>query len=117
MTYIDIAVYAVPTASKNAFKTHAEQIAPLFRKHGAIAVADCWGADVPGGEVTSLPMAVKCRDEETVAFSCITWPSKAVRDTGMPKAMADMRALGGGTPMPFDGKRMIFGGFEVMVEA
>ena len=115
MAYIDIAIYAVPTDKKAEFKAHSEEIAPFFKKNGAIAVADCWGEDVPDGEVTSLPMAVKCEPGETVAYSHIIWPDKAARDAGMEKTMADMQAAGE-FAMPFDGKRMIFGGFEPLVE-
>lgn len=114
MTYVDMAVYAVPTANKEAFVEHAEKVAAIFKKHGARSVADCWGDQVPDGEVTSLPMAVQCKDDETVAFSWITWASKEAHDEGMAKAMADMDAMD--EPMPFDGKRMIFGSFETVVE-
>ena len=116
MAYVDIAIYAVPTSNRTAFQSHAEKIAPIFRKHGALSVADCWGNDIPDGEVTSLPLAVKCADDETVAFSWITWPDKASRDEGMGKAMTDMQAELKDSPMPFDGKRLIFGGFEVVVQ-
>lgn len=116
MTFVDIAIYAVPTANREAFQAHAEKIAPIFKQHGALSVADCWGNDIPDGEVTSLPLAVKCKEDETVAFSWITWPSKAARDEGMGKAMADMQAAMTDSPMPFDGKRLIFGGFETVVQ-
>jgi len=78
---------------------------------------ECWGDDVPGGEVTSFPMAVKCRPDEIVVFSWILWPSRQARDEGMKKAMADARLKPDANPMPFDGKRLIFGGFEMIVEA
>lgn len=117
MTYVDVAIYAVPTDNKAAFVEHARKVAPIFAAHGALSVADCWGDDIPDGAVTSLPMAVKRAAGETVAFSWITWPSKEARDAGMAKAMADMQAQDESNPMPFDGKRMIFGGFETVVEA
>lgn len=89
--------------------------AGIFKELGALKVVECWGDDVPDGEVTSFPMAVKCRDDETVVFSWLIWPSKQVRDAGMAKMMEDPRMQPDVNPMPFDGKRMIFGGFETIV--
>jgi len=115
MSYVTGFVGAVPTANREAFREHAEIAADVFKEHGASEVVDCWGQDVPDGEVTSLPMAVKCREDETVIFSWIIWPSKEVCDTGMEKVMADPRMQPETNPMPFDGKRAIFGGFEAIV--
>jgi len=78
---------------------------------------ECWGDDVPDGEVTSFPMAVKCRGDETVVFSWIIWPSRAIRDRSMEKVTADPCLQSATNPMPFGGKRMIYGGFEMIVEA
>jgi uncharacterized protein YbaA (DUF1428 family) len=117
MTYIDGFVAAVPTANREAFRKHAADAAPVFKEHGALKVVECWGDDVPDGKVTSFPMAVKCEPGETVIFSWIVWPSRQVRDAGMAKVMADPRIQPDSNPMPFDGKRVIFGGFEVLVEA
>jgi uncharacterized protein YbaA (DUF1428 family) len=116
MTYVDGFVAAVPTANREKFRMHAEDAAAVFKENGALQVVECWGYDVPNGEVTSFPMAVKCKDDETVVFSWIVWPSREVRDEGMKKVMADPRLQPDKNPMPFDGKRMIFGGFEVLVE-
>ena len=116
MTYVDGFVAAVPTANREKFRMHAEDAAAVFKENGALQVVECWGYDVPDGEVTSFPMAVKCKDDETVVFSWIVWPSREVRDEGMKKVMADPRLQPDKNPMPFDGKRMIFGGFEVLVE-
>lgn len=116
MSYVDGFVAAVPKANKETFRKHAEDAGVVFKEHGALSVVECWGEDVPQGEVTSFPMAVKCRDDETVVFSWVTWPSRAVRDQGMDKVMADPRLQPDVNPMPFDGKRMIFGGFEPIVE-
>ena len=88
----------------------------MFKSHGAIRLVECWGDDVPDGEVTSFPLAVKCRESETVVFSWIVWPSKAVRDAGMKKVMSDPRMTEDNNPMPFDGKRLIFGGFQKVLE-
>ena len=116
MTYVDGYLIAVPTAKRAAYIKLAEQAAVIFRDHGALRVVECWGDDVPDGKLTSFPLAVKKQDDETVVFSWITWPSKAVRDEGMKKAMADPRMKHNPGDMPFDGKRMIYGGFEVIVE-
>lgn len=114
--YVDGFVLAVPTAKKEAFREHAVIAGKVFRELGALQVVDCWGDDVPEGKVTSFPMAVKCKDDETVVFGWIVWPSKAVRDAAMPKAMADPRMQPDRNPMPFDGVRMVFGGFQKFVE-
>ncbi len=116
MTYIDGFVLAVPTANRDIFKKHAEDAAHIFREHGALKIYECWGDDVPEGVLTSFPKAVQKKDDETVVFSWIVWPSKEVRDAGMKKVMDDPRMQPERNPMPFDGKRMIFGGFEVLVE-
>jgi uncharacterized protein YbaA (DUF1428 family) len=115
MAYVDGYVLAVPTAKRESYKKIAETAAAIFKEHGASKVVECWGEDVPEGKVTSFPMAVKRKDDETVVFSWIVWPSRATRDAGMKKAMADDR-MKPSEPMPFDGQRMIFGGFEVLVE-
>jgi uncharacterized protein YbaA (DUF1428 family) len=116
MTYVDGFVLAVPKANRDAYRKLAEEVAPIFKEHGALAVFDCWGDDVPDGEVTSFPMAVKCEDDETVVFSWIVWPSRETRDAGNKKVMADSRMQHSMSEMPFDGKRMIFGGFTTLLE-
>ena len=117
MSYVDGFIAAVPTANREKYQEHAEYSAPIFKDHGALAVVECWGDDVPDGEVTSLPMAVKCKDDETVVFSWVVWPSREARNAGWEKIMADPRMQPEDNPMPFDGKRLIFGGFEVILEA
>jgi uncharacterized protein YbaA (DUF1428 family) len=94
----------------------AEQAAAVFKEYGALKVVECWGDDVPEGKITSFPMAVKKQEDETVVFSWIIWPSRAVRDEGSKKVMADPRMQPGNT-MPFDGKRLIYGGFEMILES
>ena len=116
MTYVDGFVAAVPTANREAYREFAERAAAVFREHGALKVVECWGDDVPEGKVTSFPMAVKLQKEETVVFSWITWPSREVRDAGTKKVMADSRLQPTSDPMPFDGKRLIYGGFETIVD-
>ena len=117
MTCVDGFVAAVPAANKDAYRKHAEAAAKVFKEHGALSMVECWGDDVPEGEVTSFPKAVDCRSDETVCFSWILWPSREVRNEAMPKIMADPRLHPDANPMPFDGKRMIYGGFEVIVDA
>lgn len=116
MTYVDGIVSAVPTANREAFKKHAEIAAAVFKEHGALRVVECWGDDVPEGKVTSFPMAVKKEERETVCFSWIVWPSRQARDKAMPEVMADERLSPETNPMPFDGMRMIYGGFEVLLD-
>jgi uncharacterized protein YbaA (DUF1428 family) len=116
MTYVDGFVLAVPTANRAAYLKLAEEAAVLFKEHGALKVVECWGDDVPDGKLTSFPMAVKCEENETVVFSWIVWPSREVRDEGNQKVMADPR-MQQPAEMPFDGKRMIYGGFEMIVES
>jgi len=117
MNYVDGFVLAVPTANREAFRKHAQAAAEVFKECGALNVFECWGDDVPEGKLTSFPMAVKRQDDETVVFSWITWPSRQARDDGLKKVMADPRLPPETNPMPFDGKRMIFGGFQVIVSA
>ncbi|MCC6075408.1 DUF1428 domain-containing protein [Pseudomonas sp. GCM10022188] len=116
MSYVDGFVLAVPTANKETYRKHAEAAAEVFKEYGALNVVECWGDDVPEGKVTSFPMAVKCAPGETVVFSWIVWPSRAVRDQGMDKAMADPRLQPDQNPMPFDGQRLIYGGFETIID-
>ncbi|HEV2623123.1 MAG TPA: DUF1428 domain-containing protein [Frateuria sp.] len=114
MSYIDGFVIAVPTANKQQFIDHARRFDELFLEFGATRICECWGDDVPEGKLTDFHRAVKATAEETVVFSWIEWPDKASRDAGMKKVMEDPR-IGPDTPMPFDGKRMIFGGFAPVV--
>ncbi len=116
MTYVDGFVAAVPTANKEAYLKHAADMAKIMKEFGVLKSVECWGSDVPDGKLTSFPMAVKKESDETVVFAWITWPSKAVRDVGWEKMMADPRMQPGVNPMPFDGKRMIYGGFEMVLE-
>ncbi len=116
MSYIDGVVAAVPRANRDRFIEHARWVGAIFKEYGAQKITDCWGDDVPEGKLTSFPMAVKCEPDETVVFSWILWPSREVRDQSWEKIMADPRMQPGANPMPFDGKRMIFGGFEVVLD-
>jgi len=116
MDYIEGLVIAVPTKNKDAFINHSKEMAALFKENGAIRFVDCWGDDVKAGEVTSFPQAVKCKDDETVVFSWVVWPSRKSRDTGMENIMKDPRMSEDSNSMPFDGSRLIFGGFQMIVD-
>ncbi len=113
MGYVDGVVYAVPTANKEEFRKMGQRVAGAFLDNGALEVVDCWGDEVPEGKLTSLPMAVKCGSDETVAMGWIVWPSKEVRNAGWEKVMQDPRMAPTQTAI-FDGKRMIFGAFELL---
>ncbi|MCC5987369.1 MAG: DUF1428 domain-containing protein [Pararhodobacter sp.] len=116
MTCIQGFICAVPTANRADFIEHAARAAHGFRDHGLVAAVECWGDDVPGGEVTSFPLAVQAGPDETVVFSWYVWPSKTAHDAGMLAAIADPRLGPETNPMPFDGKRVIFGAFEPVLE-
>lgn len=116
MSYVDGFVLAVPTANKQSFIDHARKLDPIFIELGATRVVECWGDDVPRGTTTDFVGAVKAQPDETVVFSWVEWPDKATRDVGMKKMMDDPRMDPAETPMPFDGKRMIFGGFTSLLD-
>jgi uncharacterized protein YbaA (DUF1428 family) len=113
-TYIDGFVASVPNAKKDAYLAHCKACAPVFKEAGALRIVDGWGDDVPHGKLTDFHMAVKSEAGETVMFGWIEWPSKSARDAGMAKVMADPRMAPDVNPMPFDGKRMIYGGFVLL---
>lgn len=115
MAYIDGFLLPVPTTNREVYRTHATDAAAFFKRHGALKLVECWGDDVPEGKINSMHTAVMRQPDETVVFSWVIWPDKATRDAAMPKVFAEM-AEAGFKDMPFDGKRMIFGGFEVLVE-
>ena len=117
MHYVDGFVLAVPSNNKAAYIVCAEKAADVYKEYGALSVIECWGDDVPAGKLTSFPMAVQCKPDEIVVFSWIIWPSRIIRDAAQKKVMADPRMQPDANPMPFDGKRMIYGGFQIIVEA
>ena len=116
MSYVDGFVLAVPTANREAYRKHAEEALVIFKEHGATRCVETWGDEVPDGKLTSFPMAVKRKDDETVVFSWVEWPSKEARDAGMKKVMEDPRMPQDMSAMPFDGQRMIYGGFRPIVD-
>ena len=115
MDYVDGFVAAVPTADREVYRSYAENMARLFREYGALRVVETWGDDVPDGKLTSFPLAVQRTEGETVVFSWVVWPSKAVRDAAW-KTLTDDPRMSEAGGMPFDGKRMIYGGFEMIVD-
>jgi uncharacterized protein YbaA (DUF1428 family) len=117
MNYVDGFVIAVPNAKREAYRQLAQDASAVFKDHGALSVVECWGDDVPEGKVTSFSMAVQRKPDESVVFSWIVWPSRQARDEGMKKSMEDPRMNHDPKDMPFDGQRMIFGGFDIIVEA
>ena len=116
MSYIDGFVVPVPLDKKEAYRDMAAKAAPVFREYGATRVVECWGDDVPDGKVTDFKRAVNAEAGENVVLSWIVWPSKAVRDEANKKIMADPR-MEMGDDMPFDPKRMIVGGFALLLDS
>lgn len=118
MSYVDGFVLAVSEQNLDAYRQMAEKAGQVWREHGALAFVESVADDVPYGEVTSFPRAVKAEEGETVVFSYIVYESREQRDEVMKKVMADPRMEGMMKPeqMPFDGKRMIWGGFRPIVE-
>lgn len=115
MAYFDVALVPVPSDAKVKYLEHAKEALALFKNHGALRVLETWGNDISEGEVTSFPMSVKLEEGETVVCSMIEWPDKATRDAALPKVMEDMQTKMT-TEMPFDGKRLIFGGFDAILD-
>jgi uncharacterized protein YbaA (DUF1428 family) len=120
MSYIQGFVIPVPTANKQAFIDHARKADEVFMEHGALRIWECWGDDVPHGKQTDFYRAVAATEDETVMFSWIEWPDKATSDAmhgRMEEIMQnDPRFSMEHNPPPFDGKRMIFGGFSPVVK-
>jgi uncharacterized protein YbaA (DUF1428 family) len=116
MAYVDGFVVAVPAANKESYRKLATDASVLFKEFGATRMVECWGDDVPDGTVTDFRGAVKAKDDEIVVFSWIEYPSKEIRDAANKKIMTDPRMKEMGEQMPFDGKRMIFGGFMPILD-
>ena len=115
MAYVDGFVASVPAANKEAYRKHAAEAAVLFKEFGATRIVECWGDDVPRGKLTDFSKAVQAKEDEVVVFAWIEYPSREVRDAAHQKMMNDprMQAMG---EMPFDGKRMIYGGFTPILD-
>ena len=115
MPYVDGFVLAVPKANIEAYKEMARLAGEVWMEHGALSYVECLADDVPYGELTSFPRAVQAKDDETVVFSWITYESREARDAINAKVMADPR-LKAPDQSPFDGKRMIYGGFQSFMQ-
>jgi len=119
MAYVDGFVMAVPESNKQKFIDHARAGDSVFLELGATRVLECWQDDVPDGKVTDFRRAVQAGEDEVVVFSWIEWPDKATRDAGMSRMSelmkTDDRMNPEKNPMPFDGKRLIYGGFAPIV--
>jgi len=116
MTYFEGFVVAVPKANKEAYRKHAAGAAPIFHELGVTRHFEAWGDDLPDGKVTDFRKAVDARDDEDIVFAWFEYPDKAARDAANEKIMSDPRMKEMGASMPFDGKRMIVGGFDAIVE-
>lgn len=116
MKYVEGFVCAVPAANKEAYREHAQEAARMLKELGVSRMVECWGDDVPDGKVTDFRNAVKATDDEVVVFSWFEYPSKEVRESVMKKMMDDPRMQDMGKNMPFDGKRMIYGGFVPILD-
>ncbi len=116
MPYVDGFIVPVPKDKIEAYKELANLAGKIWMEHGALSYVECLADDAPYGEVTSFPRSVQVKDDETVAFSWITYESRAKRDEVNAKVMADPRLKNHMTDMPFDGKRMIYGGFQPFLE-
>jgi uncharacterized protein YbaA (DUF1428 family) len=110
MTYIQGFVIPVRTENKDAYRDMAARAAPMFKEYGALRIVECWGDAIPDGETTDFRKAVKAEQGENVVFSWIVWPSKEVHDEAQKTMITDER-MQMDEPMPFDGKRLIYGGF------
>ena len=113
--YVMSFVAAVPTDQKDTYLAHCKMAEEIFKSHGATRVVELWGDMVPEGEKTSFPMAVAAKEGETVVTGWQEWPDKATCDASMEKAMRDPRLVEMGS-MPFDAARMIYGGFQTLVD-
>jgi len=116
MTYVDGFVIPVPFEKKEAYRKMAADAAVIFKEYGMLHVVECWGEDVPDGKLTDFRRAVAAEDGENVVFSWVVWPSKEIRDAAQKKMIEDPR-MQPPEDMPFDGKRIIYGGFVPILDS
>ncbi|WP_414472431.1 DUF1428 domain-containing protein [Microvirga sp. M2] len=114
MSYVDGFLIPVPSENREAYREAAAKAAPVFKEYGAVRIVECWGDDLPDGTLTDFKGAVKAQDGENVVFSWIVWPSKEARDEAYKTLRSDPRLAE--KDMPFDTKRLIFGGFQVILD-
>jgi uncharacterized protein YbaA (DUF1428 family) len=115
--YADGFVVPVPAGNRDAYIRMALNASNVFKEYGALRIVEAWGDDVPDGKVTDFRRAVEAEDGEVIVFSFIEWPSKEARNNAWPRLMADSRMQPDKANMPFDGRRMIYGGFATMLDA
>ena len=108
MAYVDGFLIPVRNARKDEYTAHEAKWWPFFRDKGATGLVVCWGDEVPPGKQTDFLRAVDLQPDETVVFAWMTWPDKATRDKAFAEMMSDGAEMG---EMPFDGRRMVYGGF------
>jgi uncharacterized protein YbaA (DUF1428 family) len=116
MTYVDGFIVPVPKKKIASYKKIARKAGKVWREHGALAYVECVGDDVPYGKRTSFPRSVKVKSGETVIFSWIVYKSRPHRDAVLKKVMSDKRIKMDMSSMPFDARRMIYGGFKTMLD-
>lgn len=116
MSYVDGFVIPVKKTDREIYRAYAAQYSPIFKECGALAVVETFAEDVPPGETTDFYRAVQCEENETVVFSWVVWPDKATRETGNQRLMEDPRMQEAMTAAPFNTRRMIFGGFDVIFQ-
>ena len=116
MTYFEGFIVPVPEANKEAYRKHASGAAPMFKEMGVNRMVESWDSDVPEGKVTDFRKSVDAKPDEKVVFSWFEYPNRQARDAANEKFMSDPRMEAMGANMPFDGKRMIMGGFDAIVE-
>ncbi|HPF45324.1 MAG: DUF1428 domain-containing protein [Alphaproteobacteria bacterium] len=116
MKYIDGFLLPVPNARKDDYLVLAKKMAEIYIRRGALSIHECWGNDVPEGKLTSMPKAVLKEPDETVVFSWVVWPDKETRDKVHDLLVEDMHNEMADTLIPFDGKRMILGGFDMILD-
>jgi uncharacterized protein YbaA (DUF1428 family) len=115
MTYVYAYLGPVPKERKAEYFAHAARMAKVFKAHGATRVTECWGEDIDPGKLTSFPRAVDLKDGEALAYGWQEWPDKAAADAGMEAAFGEPE-MGDMNDVPMDGPRMIFAGFEMLVD-
>lgn len=116
MGYVEGFLLAIPESNKSKYLKMAEEVAQIFKKHGALRVVECWGQDIPDGKLTDFKRSVKLESGENVVFSWVMWPDKKTRDEGSKKVHDDVVKMEQ-KEMPFDGKRMVWGGFEILYDS
>jgi uncharacterized protein YbaA (DUF1428 family) len=116
MSYIQGFVVPVPEGKKEAYRKMAAEAAPFFKEYGALRIVECWGDDVRDGKVTDFKRAVNAEPGESIVFSWIEWPDRETCQKAEEKMPSDERMKPPPEGMPFDGKRMIYGGFAPILD-